>query len=279
MDFINEELFKNDFGIYGIRNKINNFTYVGQTGESFQRRYWHHRWNLNNNSHDNQYLQNAWNKYGEDNFEFYVLEIVSDKDFLDDKEIEYISKFKSQNISYNILSGGGGRRGVPMSDHAKQLVGMKNREHMLGTKHLQSTKDKMTNTKRRQDYTRYKTTNKLNDSLVYEIKTQLVNGVKPAIVAKNLNVDYGHVNNIISNNIWSNIFVNGWDEFYNNRQRNTRLSQDEQLELYMKYINGVDKETLCKLYNRKLSSLNQIIRNQRKKLEEQLHDNPVPSLN
>lgn len=166
-----------------------------------------------------------------------------------------------------------------MSDHAKQLVGMKNREHMLGTKHLQSTKDKMTNTRRGQDYTRYKTTNKLNDSLVYEIKTQLVNGVKPAIVAKNLNVDYGHVNNIISNNIWSNIFVNGWDEFYNNRQRNTRLSQDEQLELYMKYINGVDKETLCKLYNRKLSSLNQIIRNQRKKLEEQLHDNPVPSLN
>lgn len=90
MDFINEELFKNDFGIYGIRNKINNFTYVGQTGENFQRRYWHHRWKLNNNSHDNQYLQNAWNKYGKDNFEFCVLEIVSDKDLLDDKEIEYI---------------------------------------------------------------------------------------------------------------------------------------------------------------------------------------------
>lgn len=278
MDFINEELYKNDFGIYAIRNKLNNCTYVGQTGENFQRRYWHHRWKLKDNSHDNKYLQNAWNKYGEENFEFYVLEVTSDKSLLDEMEIKYIDKFKSQKSSYNMLLGGGGRRGFAMSEHAKHMVGMKNREHMLGTKHLQSTKEKMSETRRGKDYTRYRITNALNDDIVFEIKTRLVNGEKPSSIAKDMNIDYRHINNLISNNIWNNIVVDGWDDYYNNRKRSTRLSQEEQFELYTKYINGVDKDTLCVMYDRQRSSLNQIIRNQRRKLENKSHDNPVPSL-
>ena len=267
MDFINEELYKNNFGIYAIKNKLNNCTYVGQTGENFQRRYWHHRWKLNDDSHDNKYLQNAWNKYGEENFEFCVLEIISDKALLDEKEIKYIEKFKSQNASYNMLLGGGGRRGYAMSEHAKQIIGMKNREHMLGTRHSQETKNKMSNARRGKSYTRYKSTNVLNDDIVFEIKTRLVNGEKSSTIAKDMNIDYRHINNIISNNTWSNIVVDGWDDFYNNRERSTRLTQEEQFELYTKYINGIDKDALCVMYNRKLSSLNQIIRNQRKKLE------------
>ena len=85
LKFTNEEIYKDNYGIYGIRNVINDKIYVGQTGESFLRRYWHHRWKLKNNSHDNQYLQNAWNKYGEDSFEYVVLEVVNDKKILYDK--------------------------------------------------------------------------------------------------------------------------------------------------------------------------------------------------
>ena len=62
---------------------------------------------MNDNSHDNKHLQSAWNKYGEDNFEFSVLEVVHDKAFLDEKEIQYIEKFKSLGICYNVLLGGG----------------------------------------------------------------------------------------------------------------------------------------------------------------------------
>lgn len=125
MIFINQEKYKNNFGIYGIVNKVNSKIYVGQTRENFQRRYWHHRWKLNDGSHDNLHLQNAWNKYGEENFEFVVLEKIDDIGLLDELEISYINYYKQQNQSYNILLGGGGRRGVPMSEHAKKLIGEK----------------------------------------------------------------------------------------------------------------------------------------------------------
>ena len=106
MNFINQEKFKDNYGIYGIVNKINGKTYIGQTGERFLRRYWHHQWKLKNGSHDNKYLQESWNKYGEDNFDFVVIEVVSNRSLLDELEIKYINKYKSNNQSYNMLLGG-----------------------------------------------------------------------------------------------------------------------------------------------------------------------------
>ena len=38
MEFINQEQFKDNFGIYGIVNKINGKIYIGQTSERFLRR-------------------------------------------------------------------------------------------------------------------------------------------------------------------------------------------------------------------------------------------------
>ena len=96
MDFIEESKYKNNYGIYGIVNILNWNIYVGQTSESFQRRYWHHRWKLNDGSHDNAHLQKAWNKYGDENFQFIILEIVNDKNLLDDLEIKYISYYKKR---------------------------------------------------------------------------------------------------------------------------------------------------------------------------------------
>ena len=70
IEFIQEQKYRNYIGIYGIKNIINNKIYIGQTRESFIKRYWHHRCLLNNNHHDNPHLQSAWNKYGSDNFIF-----------------------------------------------------------------------------------------------------------------------------------------------------------------------------------------------------------------
>lgn len=63
-------------GVYEIRNKINSKRYIGSTIISFTKRLEHHRCLLRNGTHKNTYLQNAWNKYGEDNFEFNILEVV-----------------------------------------------------------------------------------------------------------------------------------------------------------------------------------------------------------
>lgn len=51
MIFIDESKFKKEIGIYKIVNLVNGKVYIGQTGQNFQRRYWHHQWKLKNNSH------------------------------------------------------------------------------------------------------------------------------------------------------------------------------------------------------------------------------------
>lgn len=65
-------------GIYTITNKVNGKIYVGFTNNFISRKQTHFA-NLRHNSHDNNYLQNAWNKYGEEAFEFEILEECSEE--------------------------------------------------------------------------------------------------------------------------------------------------------------------------------------------------------
>jgi group I intron endonuclease len=60
-------------GIYKITNKVNQKVYVGLSSD-IKSRFRHHRYYLNHSIHSNPYLQKAWNKYGEENFVFEVLE-------------------------------------------------------------------------------------------------------------------------------------------------------------------------------------------------------------
>ena len=92
-------------GIYCIENIVNNKKYIGQS-INIKYRWTHHKWCLNNNCHENKYFQNAWNKYGEENFKFYILEECSN--LIDEKEKYYIDFYKTLIIDngYNLDSGG-----------------------------------------------------------------------------------------------------------------------------------------------------------------------------
>lgn len=269
MIFLEENKYKNKFGIYGITNKINGRTYVGQTGENFQRRYWHHQWKLRNNCHDNSHLQAAWNKYGEENFEYFIIEVVDDKSKLNDLEIAYIANYKSIDKSYNMALGGVGKRGVPMSEKSKQIVGQKNREHMLGSKLSQETRDKMSRT--RTGMTVNKKTDRLNKNSVKIIKQMLINGLSATEVSKKLDIDYSLINNMISNNTWKNVIVNGWDEFRHSRKTYQRLSKKDHKEIYRLYHDeGYTEKELSKKYNRTIDMIKIILKKS--------YDDPVPSL-
>ena len=275
MDFIEESKYKNNYGIYGIVNILNGNIYVGQTSESFQRRYWHYRWKLNDGSHDNAHLQKAWNKYGEENFQFIILEIVNDKNLLDDLEIKYISYYKKENKSYNMLIGGGGRRGFKMSEHAKKIVGQKNREHMLGTKHSEKTKKKMS--EKRTGMVIKKKTDVLDEDIVRKIKELLISGKSASQVAKELSVNYKNINNLIANNTWKSVIVNGWDEFRANRKTYKRLTRKDHVKIYNLYHNKEYTDyQLANMYNRSIDRIRQIIKDDN---NNKSYDNPVPSLN
>lgn len=216
IEFIQEQKYRNYIGIYGIKNIINNKIYIGQTRESFIKRYWHHRCLLNNNHHDNPHLQNAWNKYGSDNFIFIVIEVVKDSSLIDDLEIQYISYYKRKNLSYNILNGGQGKIGVPNPPETCKRIGEINRKRILGSKLSEETKRKMSQSRKGRYVPR--STDKLNEDNARTIKEMLIDGFSPRKIADNLKIDYKLVNNILSLNAWKHVYVNGWDKFQNNRK-------------------------------------------------------------
>ena len=62
-------------GIYKITNLKNHKIYIGSSN-NIMRRWYEHLRDLKNQKHCNSHLQNAWNKYGENNFLFEIIEIV-----------------------------------------------------------------------------------------------------------------------------------------------------------------------------------------------------------
>jgi group I intron endonuclease len=90
-------------GIYSIVNKINGKRYVGSAVILNERRNTHFYF-LRHGKHYNPHLQAAWNKYGESNFEFEILEEVEDKSQLTVREQHWMDFYKSYNSEngYNI---------------------------------------------------------------------------------------------------------------------------------------------------------------------------------
>jgi len=63
-------------GIYKIFCRVNNKAYIGSS-VNVKRRLQQHLYALKSNRHINEHLQNAWNQYGENEFEFLLLEEVN----------------------------------------------------------------------------------------------------------------------------------------------------------------------------------------------------------
>lgn len=138
----------NNYGIYGIRNKINNKIYVGKTEMNFGDRKDCHFASLRGGYHINPHLQKSFNKYGEDNFEFIVLyecKNNEDSDIVNGLEKKYIKLYKDKELAYNIGDGGDGGHnlGKHLSEETKRKIGDKNRINMTGRKATIETKKKM----------------------------------------------------------------------------------------------------------------------------------------
>lgn len=79
-------------GIYEIRCRVSNKVYVGSS-KSIHQRWARHRNALRNGSHTTPRLQRAWNKHGEDNFVFSVIE-ECERDKLFEREQFHISRLQ-----------------------------------------------------------------------------------------------------------------------------------------------------------------------------------------
>lgn len=91
-------------GIYCIKNNINGKMYIGQS-IVIEKRKQQHFAQLRHNNHDNTYLQNAFNKHGEDAFEFKIIKACKPR-YLNRFEKLYIKIYDSYKNGYNLTEGG-----------------------------------------------------------------------------------------------------------------------------------------------------------------------------
>lgn len=106
-------------GIYKIVNTFNGKIYIGQS-KHIRERWSEHKKELRRNKHKNEYLQRAWNKYGEDSFKHEVIELCSE-DMLDERECYYIKLYNTLNpkYGYNLTTGGGRNKQYSLSTREK----------------------------------------------------------------------------------------------------------------------------------------------------------------
>ena len=95
-------------GIYKISNKVNGMEYIGETLD-IVRRWTEHRTLLKENKHYNWKLQQDYNTYGEENFEFSIVTVLDEsiKDYIDKYillyyETYYIIEYKTFENGYNL---------------------------------------------------------------------------------------------------------------------------------------------------------------------------------
>lgn len=124
-------------GIYKITNIVNKKVYIGQS-INIKARWKDHMNSLNRKDSKCTLLQRAWNKYGQSNFSFEILELCSEN-MLDEIETKYIDLYDSCNVDkgYNIEPGGNANK--YLSDQTKQKI----RDAHLGIRASDETKKKM----------------------------------------------------------------------------------------------------------------------------------------
>src|SRR5699024_9567185 len=138
-------------GIYCIRKKINNKVYIGQSYNLNKRKNEHFA-KLKRNKHENRYLQNSYNIYGLENFEYMLLHQDSNisKEDLNRLEYLYIKIFETLRSKggkgYNLCQGGNSRRGYTHSEETKKQMSIRRRGKLngfYGKKHSKETIERM----------------------------------------------------------------------------------------------------------------------------------------
>lgn len=109
------EMHSSGVGIYSIVNLLNNKMYIGSSIDLYKRKKGHLN-SLRKNKHHAISLQRAFNKYGENNFDFFLIENVSNRSDLMKEEQKWMDFF---NPEYNTCKSSKSPYGIKRSEETR----------------------------------------------------------------------------------------------------------------------------------------------------------------
>ena len=121
---------------YEIKSKTSGKSYYGST-VNFRKRVADHRRLLFRNSHHSSHLQNAWNLYGEVDFDFRVLVVCETRDFAAFLEKRALDKWHKNSYNVSTEVNQAHQLGRPCSIERRIKISLKNRGKTVSeeTKH------------------------------------------------------------------------------------------------------------------------------------------------
>ena len=218
-------------GIYEIRNVLNNKVYIGSSVDIPER--WNeHKRELSKNNHHSILLQRAWNKYGEENFKFNILEKYSENELLN-REQYYLDLHMTydRNKGYNIAK----YASAPMKGrkHSKETIvllveGLKNRDESVWLRGEESPNSK------------------LKDEDIPEIKRMIYEGYKICVIADTYGVKPNTITQIKTGARWTHI-----NTIYDDliiKQPKQKLTKEEIVEIKKLLVDN--KLTITEISNK-----------------------------
>ena len=203
--------------IYCYTNLINGKKYVGQTINPEKRYNQHKSSAFNEKDKDyNTPLYRAFRKYGYDNFNYEIILSTSSLDILNELEIYFIDKYKTQVPNgYNILEGG---------NNSSRILNEETKINMMKA-HANLTEDE-----------------------VVELRIAYKEKESPSVIYNNKYKDRMHFQSFL--NIWTGKrYASIMPEVFADRDRHTKLNEEKVKQIKMEIAEGKSYRKIAENFN------------------------------
>lgn len=230
-------------GIYQIKNKINNKSYIGSSSR-LKFRWNRHLTDLKCNAHHSLALQRAYNKYGIDNFELIILENCKSEELLQ-KEQYYLDVLKPE---YNICKIAGNCAGIK---HSIETI-EKRRTSLIKLWEKKELKTKHSKYGRKKKKECNQVTKQQKQQRNLQIIEDLKSGIRQDIIAEKYNLSEPSITQLKKKN---NVFT---DKAKGDRNNFAKLTEKQVKEIKYLLKDKVKQQTIADKYNVKLRTIKAI---------------------